>query len=797
MTKRYLKLLYWNIHGINSSVTGEKNKDLQLLSTISEFDIVCISELHTNKVVSLPGFICKKQKFRQKLHKGPKIGGGIAIYIKSNIAKNFQLLPNNKNSESIWISTKETGESDPVRIGFFYCSPDNRKYDFLETVNGEIEKFGGGNNTYIMGDFNARTKTEQETIAYDKYDEEMGVPTNIHDPPPPRNSQDTKLVNRRGKDLLDICRMNDLIIANGRTVGDLFGTYTNHQKKGSSVIDYLLLPHKAVSNVVNFSVGQYLPNLSDHCPIQATIRINNKVTETEITEVELQDLPRRYIWTRENDLPFRNKLSSVTFKQKVNNMMSSEDSPDLVHDIGNLLTEAADECKIRKARNKLRKDAPWFDDECRRLKDDIRNSGKLLRKNPNEVSVREKLYVDKRRLRNLVRNNKYTYKKSIVDEMCQNLSNGEKKKYWNMLKKLDGPPDTTRYMEEQQLIEHFKSILNDPKVSGQENEVKENSSEENTRNDLNRRITKEELELGKKVLRNYKAPGLDMIINEMIEPLVELYPQLLLKLFNNILSNNWISEDWLLSLITAIHKKGPKEDPDNYRGISLMSCMAKLFLTILNNRLTTFALENNILTHSQLGFVLGNRTSDPHIILNNIIHKYCHKRKKKIFGCFVDFSKAFDSVPRDLLLKKLRKHGINGKLYDIIETIYSNDQASVKFGNKFSPKFRTNQGVRQGCVLSPLLFNIFLSDIQETFDKCRDNPELNEQEISCLIWADDILILSESEKGLQAKLDNLASYCQKNKLEFNTDKTKTIIIHQKCSTADKLSFTTEKLNSKM
>ena len=118
-----------------------------------------------------------------------------------------------------------------------------------------------------------------------------------------------------------------------------------------------------------------------------------------------------------------------------------------------------------------------------------------------------------------------------------------------------------------------------------------------------------------------------MIINEMIEPLVELYPQLLLKLFNNILSNNWISEDWLLSLITAIHKKGPKEDPDNYRGISLMSCMAKLFLTILNNRLTTFALENNILTHSQLGFVLGNRTSDPHIILNNIIHKYCHKRK--------------------------------------------------------------------------------------------------------------------------------------------------------------------------
>ena len=628
MTKQYIKILYWNVHGINSSATGEKNKDPQLLSTISQFDIVCLSELHTNKAISLPGFICKKQKFRRKLHKGPKIGGGIAVYIKSNIAKNFQVLPNDKSSESIWISTKIEGD-EPIHLGFFYCSPENRNYDFVDTVNGEIEKFGGGNNTYIMGDLNARTKTEQETLIYDKFDEEMGIPTNIHTPPPPRNSQDMKLINGRGKDLLDICRMNDLVIANGRTMGDLFGRYTSHQKKGSSVVDYLLLPYKAINNITNFSVGKYLPDLSDHCPIQATIKTRTKFSETEITGVELEDLPRRYIWNRENDIPFKNKLASETFKQKVNVMMSSADSPSLAHDISSLLTEAAEECKIKKTRSKLRKDPPWFDEDCRRLKDSIRNSGKALRRNPNEVSTREKLFIDKRKLRNLVRKNKYTYKKSIVDEMCQNLSNGEKKKYWNMLKKLDGPGDTTRYMEEHQLIEHFKSILNDPKVSLSKNtEALEDRSEEATTNALNGRITREELELGKKVLRHYKAPGIDMVINEMIEPLVELYPKLLLKLFNSILSHNWISEDWLLSLITAIHKKGPKEDPDNYRGISLMSCMAKLFLTILNNRLTTFALERNILTPSQLGFVLGNRTSDPHIILNNIIHKYCHKRKK-------------------------------------------------------------------------------------------------------------------------------------------------------------------------
>ena len=216
----------------------------------------------------------------------------------------------------------------------------------------------------------------------------------------------------------------------------------------------------------------------------------------------------------------------------------------------------------------------------------------------------------------------------------------------------------------------------------------------------------------------------------------------------------------------------PKEDPNNYRGIALMSCMAKLFLTIINDRLTRFTLERNILSPGQLGFVAGNRTSDPHIILNNIVQKYCHKRKKKIFGCFIDFSKAFDSVPRDILLEKIKKLGINGKVFDIIKTIYSNDKASVKFGQKFPPTFKTNRGVRQSCVLSPLLFNLFLSDIQEIFDSAGKNPTLDEAQVSCLIWADDILVLDESVEGLQAKLNNLGVYCRKNKLDVNTDKTK-------------------------
>ena len=108
-----LKCLYWNVHGISSQTIGMKNEQKQFRDIISEFDIVCLSELHTHDTISLPGFILKKQKFREKRHRGPKIGGGIALFIKQNISNSFALIPN-KNSDSIWVRTKSS--SDPAHF---------------------------------------------------------------------------------------------------------------------------------------------------------------------------------------------------------------------------------------------------------------------------------------------------------------------------------------------------------------------------------------------------------------------------------------------------------------------------------------------------------------------------------------------------------------------------------------------------------------------------------------------------------------------------------------------------------
>ena len=240
------------------------------------------------------------------------------------------------------------------------------------------------------------------------------------------------------------------------------------------------------------------------------------------------------------------------------------------------------------------------------------------------------------------------------------------------------------------MINHFKELL-------QADENKINLNEETLPTtgvgDIDFPITQEELSVASKILKAGKGNGIDTIRNEMIAPLVETYPTLILRAFNDIVVNNEpICQDWLHSLITAIHKKGSKDDPGNYRGISLMSCLGKLFLTIINNRLVKYSLENGLLSVGQLKSVIGNRTSDPHVILHNLIQEYCHKKKTRIFGCFVDFSKAFDKVPRDILLQKIQNKGINGKIFDIIKSLYMEDTASVKIERKFSKPFERNIG---------------------------------------------------------------------------------------------------------
>ena len=275
-----------------------------------------------------------------------------------------------------------------------------------------------------------------------------------------------------------------------------------------------------------------------------------------------------------------------------------------------------------------------------------------------------------------------------------------------------------------------------------------------------------------------KSCGIDGVGYEILSCIFTISPQFFITLFNKILHSGSLPEQWKISLIVPVFKKGSLYEPNNYRGISLTPCISKILERILNERLLVFCKKNNILSEFQLGFVKGNRTSDAQIMLHNLIDKYCFKQKNRIFSCFVDFEKAFDRIPRSLLLKKLENCGVVGKFLNVIISMYSNNIAHLKMNNKISDRFITNIGVRQGCVLSPTLFNIFMADFSRSLSSDHSLFLDDKVKIACVLWADDIVLLSETKIGLQSHLDVLYKYASNNKLQVNIEKTKCLCFNK-------------------
>lgn len=125
-----------------------------------------------------------------------------------------------------------------------------------------------------------------------------------------------------------------------------------------------------------------------------------------------------------------------------------------------------------------------------------------------------------------------------------------------------------------------------------------------------------------------------------------------------------------MGLIVPIYKKGDTEDTNNYCGITLISCFAKLFTSVINNCLKNWEQENEISTDAQFGFKSNNRTIDAIFILKYLIDRNLNS-KKKLYCAFIDLKKAFVSVSRTSLWYKLIKSGIDGKILKLIRSLYS------------------------------------------------------------------------------------------------------------------------------
>ena len=161
-----------------------------------------------------------------------------------------------------------------------------------------------------------------------------------------------------------------------------------------------------------------------------------------------------------------------------------------------------------------------------------------------------------------------------------------------------------------------------------------------------------------------------------------------------------------------------------------------------------------------------------------------------MYSAFIDFKKAFDFVVRDVLWFKLIQNGVRGKILNVIQSMYSNIKSRIKFNDNLSNEFSSYIGVRQGECLSPFLFSMYINDLEnELMQNGVEGIDMGMLKLYLLLYADDIVIFSNTSDGLQKGLDVLSDYCQRWKLSVNTEKTKIMVFRNGGNLPINLSFT--------
>ena len=814
-TINHVNIMSWNIQGLDEHVL---NDDL-FNSCLDQNDIIILTETWLEEEYSIrSNEFYSFHNLRKKDANARRSSGGICVLVRHMLrtnkkTKGITLVKENEFFTWVKLSGTFFKLNEDIYICATYIPPENSSFyrnrdhvDPYVELENDIGTFQAMGNIIIVGDFNARTANKVD----------YSTTTQLHDDPSDlhahkhisileslgrikRFSSDT-VSNKFGTLLLDICKSTDMRILNGRTLGDISGAYTSFQFNGQSVVDYIIVSEKLAPNIRTMKVSP--PNhLSDHANVTCTLYLDDQISNWGKLHSQAKKTTglktMNYKWHPDSNLKFKNALDTPIVENMMDTFVATNhvDSHQCCKALNNIIFKAASlslKVKLKKPSSKIRKDKLGFDKDCHSLKNEVLNLGKLVKKYPKDPVIYGNFRRKKTFFKKFVKI-KYKEMKNILLNKIVDSEERNPQVFWKLLSKLrnnrknkDSPIPLCEWKQ------YFDTLHNEPMVETQDKSFTDDIvnrlkglAQDNEQNVdlLAEEISLQELIEGIKKMKVNKSCGPDNILNEMLKAGGNKLRGCILKLFNKIINTEISPEEWATAFIVPLHKGGSEIETSNYRGISITNSMGKLFASILCNRLNQLIHEKQLISKNQIGFMKNKRTSDHLFVLKALIEE--HKtRRKPIYACFVDLKKAYDTVWREgLFFKLLYEYKINPKFVRILISLYQNLHGCVKINGEISDKFKISIGLRQGCNLSPMLFNLYIDDLNRLLIRANNDPvTLNGINITSLMYADDMMLLSSSESGLQKSLNVLSAYCEKWQLVVNTNKTKIMIFNRRSCT---------------
>ncbi|CAF1437436.1 unnamed protein product [Adineta ricciae] len=583
--------------------------------------------------------------------------------------------------------------------------------------------------------------------------------------------------NENGAKLIDFCEINNIIISNTFFEHKLMHqtSWMHPRNKKWHMIDYALVNKKFRSSVedVRMLRGATGAIGTDHHLMRVKIKIhlksrkknaNKKKINVDSTKLKDDQLLEAFQKDLQSILADKAKDDGISIDQRYEQFLSQ------------IQEKAKYHFPVDKNTNRKRKE--WLTNEILEVIDQ-KSIAFVEWQNNRGSSMEFKCHKNYKRLRKIVKKMTEHRQEIYWDELCENIEksikNNDPMTAFSIIRRLRGGSKRDENMPVQdksgKLLVNSRDTLNRWREFFYDT-LNVNSSIDQNLIDLieiptlsiteerrqNASLSIEEVRKALSQMKSRRAPGSDEVTVDILKAGGEPIIHWLFKFFTDIWNSEQMVKEWNMTTLIKLYKnKGDRKICDNYRGIALLNTTSKLFSRIILNRIQN--LIDGQLLEIQSGFRSNRSTIDQIFTLKMTMEK----RKafnKPLFMCFIDITKAYDSVNRELLWKVCRNYGITDKLVNLLKMLYKDSIAKVKINGEMSDSFEMNTGVMQGGIPSPILFNILfdfiikeviseaaISGVKFSYgsnDFCHGKNEKHvDFDILALLYADDLVAMCE------------------------------------------------------
>ena len=732
-------VLHLNIRSLNKNF----EKFREFFSTLnSKFNVICFSETWASHDIS------KDSRFQLEgynivyQNRINKRGGGVSIFIDKSYDFKIRndLCVNSNSIESLSIEILNDNKTKNIILNVTYRPPEgdlNFCEQYFRDFLTKTTKCKTNKNVVLAGDFNI------DVLNFNN--------------------------NKAIQNFVNLMFEFGMVLTTNKPT-----RITTHS---ISAIDHIIT--NCVVNDSIFKSGIIKTDISDHFPMFFSFKINKQSSKND----------------QEDDFNYKREFNNVSlnlFKTKLKevnwDILKTYKDVDKAYNkffeiFISIYDSAFPKQKIKIKTKRI--SSPWITKGIlKSSKQKQRLYEKFLK---NRTAQNEQVY---KTYKNLFETIKHKTKKAYYSNILLKYK-GDAKKTWQIMKSLIGksPVKTSKFpkkiiLEENEIFEEHKiaKTFNDffSKV-GQNLAQKipfslksfESFMKEYTSQIASKSVTVTELKDAFFSLKARKSPGYDEVSFDAIRSCFgELFTPLLF-IFNMSIETGIFAKNLKVAKVTPIYKAGEKTDLGNYRPISVLPCFSKILERIMHGRLHAYLEENKILYSKQFGFQLGQSTDHAIVQLVDQIYDSFDANRYTI-GVFVDLSKAFDTVDHNILIKKLQLYGIKGKTLEWLKSYLTNRKQYIQIDKNDKTDLKTIKcGVPQGSILGPLLFLIYVNDLQ--YVSTILNPIMFADDTNLFYSHQDIKYLF---KKVNTELQSINSWFISNKLSLNVGKTKFSFVHK-------------------